>query len=79
MADSPMLSAPLTAQERPILDKLLQVRDKLLLLKQDKSTYVKSADVLPLYEEVINQGRHKLPHQNPHTDRHSPFTQRPPR
>lgn len=62
MADSPLLSAPLTAQEKPILDKLLQVRDKLLLLKQDKSTYVKSGDVLPLYEEVINQGKHKIPH-----------------
>lgn len=79
MADSPMLSAPLTAQERPILDKLLQIRDKLLLLKQDKSTYVKSADVLPLYEEVINQGKDKLPHQKPHTDRRSFFTQQSPR
>ena len=57
MADSPLLSAPLTAQEKPILDKLLQIRDKLLLLKQDKSTYVKSTDVLPLYEEVIDQGK----------------------
>lgn len=63
MADSPLLSAPLTTQERPILDKLLQIRDKLLLLKQDKSTYVKSADVLPLYEEVINQGEYKIPRQ----------------
>ena len=57
MADSPLLSAPLTTQEKPILDKLLQIRDKLLLLKQDKSTYVKSADVLPLYEQVIDQGK----------------------
>jgi len=53
MSDSPITHAPVTAQEKPILDRLLLVRDKLLLLKQDKSTYVKSADVLPLYDEII--------------------------
>lgn len=55
MADSPVTNAPVGPQEKPILDKLLLIRDKLLLLKQDKSTYVKSSDVLPLYEEVIEQ------------------------
>lgn len=50
-----MYSAPVSAQEKPILEKLVLVRDKLLLLKQDKSTYVKSSDVLPLYEEIIEQ------------------------
>ncbi len=55
MADSPVTNAPVGPQEKPILDKLLLTRDKLLLLKQDKSTYVKSSDVLPLYEEVIEQ------------------------
>lgn len=55
MVDSPIHSAPVPAAERPILDKLLYVRDKLLLLKQDKSTYVKSQDVLPLYDEVLEQ------------------------
>lgn len=55
MADSPITNAPVGPQERPILDKLLLTRDKLLLLKQDKSTYVKSSDVLPLYEQVIEQ------------------------
>jgi len=55
MADSPITHAPVTAQEKPILDKLLLIRDKLLLLKQDKSTYVKSQDVIPPYEEVIEQ------------------------
>lgn len=55
MADSPMYTAPVSAAEKPILEKLVSVRDKLLLLKQDKSTYVKSQDVLPLYEEVIEQ------------------------
>jgi hypothetical protein len=55
MSDSPVMTAPVGPQEKPILEKLLLTRDKLLLLKQDKSTYVKSSDVLPLYEEVIEQ------------------------
>ena len=55
MSDSPVTHAPVTSQERPILDKLLLVRDKLLLYKSDKSTYVKSQDILPLYENVIEQ------------------------
>ena len=55
MSDSPITHAPVTSQERPILDKFLLVRDKLLLYKSDKSTYVKSQDVIPLYEEVIEQ------------------------
>ena len=55
MSDSPITSAPVGAQEKPILEKLLLIRDNLLLLKQDKSTYVKSSDVLPLYEQVIEQ------------------------
>jgi hypothetical protein len=55
MSDSPITHAPVTTQEKPVLDKLLLIRDKLLLLKQDKSTYVKSQDVLPLYDDVIEQ------------------------
>lgn len=55
MADSPMYTAPVSAPEKPILEKLVSIRDKLLLLKQDKSTYVKSQDVLPLYEDIIEQ------------------------
>ena len=53
MADSPMYSEPVSAAEKPILEKLVLVRDKLILLKQDKSTYIKSQDILPYYEEVI--------------------------
>lgn len=59
MSDSPYSTAPLDPREKPILDALLVTRDKLLLLKEDKSTHVKSADILPLYEQVIEQV-HKL-------------------
>ena len=55
MSDSPFIHAPLDPREKPILESLLVIRDKFLLLKQDRSTYVKSQDVIPLYEQVIEQ------------------------
>ncbi|KAF1814590.1 hypothetical protein P152DRAFT_456860 [Eremomyces bilateralis CBS 781.70] len=55
MTDSPVVRAPLDPAEKPILDRLLQVRDGLELLRQDKSTYVKSQDIIGAYEEVIVQ------------------------
>jgi hypothetical protein len=55
MIDSPATFLPLDPREQPILDELLHSRDALLLLKQDKSTYIKSHDVLPLYERVVEQ------------------------
>lgn len=55
MSDSPAVQAPLDPKEQTILDCLLQIRDKLSILKQDKSTYIKSHDVFSLYEQVIEQ------------------------
>lgn len=55
MTDSPATFVPLDPREQPVLDELLRSRDALLLLKQDKSTYIKSHDVLPLYEQVVEQ------------------------
>ena len=55
MTDSPAIHAFLDPKEQSILDSLLHLRDKLSLLKQDKSTYIKSHDVLGLYEEVVEQ------------------------
>ncbi|KAJ5208231.1 hypothetical protein N7449_002610 [Penicillium cf. viridicatum] len=51
--ESPAILVPLDPREQPILENLLRTRDALLLIKRDKSSYVKSRDVLPLYEEVI--------------------------
>lgn len=53
--DSPAVPVPLDPREQPILERLLRTRDALLLLKQDKSSYIKSRDVLPLYEEVTQE------------------------
>ena len=55
MTDSPNVHYPLDPKEQPILDDLLAIRDQLSLLKQDKSTYIKSKDVLELYERVIKK------------------------
>ena len=55
MSDSPAVQAPLDPKEQPILDRILSIRDKLSLLKQDRSTYIKSHDVLGLYESLIKQ------------------------
>ena len=55
MSNSPAVQAALDPKEQPILDRVLVIRDKLSLLKQDKSTYVRSNDVLDLYEQVIEQ------------------------
>lgn len=55
MTDSPLYRAPLDAKEQPILDRVLNIRDHLSILKQDRSTYVKSSDVVKYYNSVIEQ------------------------
>ncbi|KAK2749653.1 hypothetical protein FQN57_005875 [Myotisia sp. PD_48] len=55
MADTPAVLTPVDPSEQPILDRLSAIRDALVLIKQDKSTYVKSQEVLPFYDQVIEQ------------------------
>ncbi|MCJ1340111.1 hypothetical protein MMC09_005405 [Bachmanniomyces sp. S44760] len=55
MTDSPCFQHPLDPKEQPILDSVLHLRDQLSLLKQDRSTYIKSHDVLNLYRKVDHQ------------------------
>src|SRR5271170_5920143 len=55
MADTPTAQLPIDPREQPVLDQLLATRTSLTLLKQDRSTYVKSSDVIPLYGKVIEQ------------------------
>jgi hypothetical protein len=57
MADTPTAQLPIDPREQPILDQLLAIRTSLTLLKQDRSTYVKSSDVIPLYDKVVDQVR----------------------
>ncbi|KAK5171326.1 uncharacterized protein LTR77_004470 [Saxophila tyrrhenica] len=55
MTDSPAYRLPLDPAEQPILDRLLNIRDHLSILKQDRTSYVKSQDVTKHYEAVIEQ------------------------
>ena len=55
MPECPLINAPLQPEEEPILEKLISIRDRLETLKRDRSTYVKSCDVVPLYDELIEQ------------------------
>ncbi|MCJ1313329.1 hypothetical protein MMC25_007006 [Agyrium rufum] len=55
MTDSPALRTPVDTHEQPILESVLYIRDQLSLLKQDKSTYIKSHDVIALYDQTIKQ------------------------
>ncbi|KAL6864095.1 hypothetical protein J3F83DRAFT_744570 [Trichoderma novae-zelandiae] len=53
--DTPAVPLPQDAREQAVLDRLVVIRDKLLLLKQDRTTYIRSQDVIPLYDETISR------------------------
>lgn len=55
MADTPNLPAPLDPREVPVLESLMRLRDELTLLKQDRSSYIKSSDVMGIYDKVVAQ------------------------
>ncbi|PHH88441.1 hypothetical protein CDD83_7522 [Cordyceps sp. RAO-2017] len=55
--DTPSVPAPRDAREQAILDRLQLIRDQLMLLKQDRTTYIRSQDVIPLYDQTIEQVR----------------------
>ena len=53
--DTPAVPLPQDAREQAILDRLGLIRDQLLLLKQDRTTYIRSQDVIPLFDRTIEQ------------------------
>lgn len=53
--DTPVIAAPQDAREKAVLERLVVIRDELLLLKQDRTTYIRSQDVMPLYDQIIEQ------------------------
>jgi hypothetical protein len=57
MTDSPRAQLPIDPDERPIEGQLQQIRNQLELLKQDRSCYVKSSDIISLYKAAIEQVR----------------------
>ncbi|OAQ98623.1 hypothetical protein LLEC1_02092 [Akanthomyces lecanii] len=55
--ETPAVPMPRDARELAVLQRLTEIRDKLLLLKQDRTTYIRSQDILPLYDQTIAQVR----------------------
>ncbi|KAF4582243.1 UPF0662 protein [Ophiocordyceps camponoti-floridani] len=53
--DTPSAPAPRDVREQAILKRLEEVRDLLLLLKQDRTKYIRSQDIIPLYDQTIDQ------------------------
>lgn len=55
--DTPSVPPPRDAREQEIMERLGAIRDQLLLLKQDRTKYMRSKDVMALYEQVIEEVR----------------------
>jgi hypothetical protein len=55
MTDTPVFSAPTDPKEHAILDELMRIRAEIDLLKQDRTTYVKSSTIMPIYDRVVEQ------------------------
>lgn len=53
--DTPAIPLPREPREQAVLERLSIIRDQLLLLKRDRTTYIRSQDVIPLYDETIEQ------------------------
>ncbi|KAI1331910.1 hypothetical protein F5Y16DRAFT_395200 [Xylariaceae sp. FL0255] len=53
--DTPKVPAPQDEGEKQILNKLVAIQDQLLLRKVDRTTYVRTQDVMDLYVQVIEQ------------------------
>lgn len=55
--DTPSVPPPRDSREQEIMERLGAIRDQLLLLKQDRTKYMRSKDVMALYEQVIEEVR----------------------
>lgn len=53
--DTPAVPLPRDPRERIILDQLVMIRDQLLLLKQDRTNYIRAQDVMPLFDQTMEQ------------------------
>ncbi|KAK3904094.1 hypothetical protein C8A05DRAFT_32147 [Staphylotrichum tortipilum] len=53
--ETPTIPMPKDERERQILDKLMAIRDSLLLLKRDRTKYIRTQDVMLLYDKLVEQ------------------------
>lgn len=52
--ETPAIPMPKDTQEQEVLAKLSAVRDQLLLLKRDRTKYIRSQDVMGHYEQLVD-------------------------
>lgn len=53
--DTPAIPMPKDERERQILEKLTVIRDSLLLLKTDRTKYIRTQDVMELHDQLVEQ------------------------
>ncbi|KAI0386607.1 hypothetical protein F5Y04DRAFT_67160 [Hypomontagnella monticulosa] len=53
--ETPKIPAPKDEGEREVLERLIAIRDQLQLRKLDRTTYVRTQDVMILYDQTIEQ------------------------
>ncbi|KAK0708791.1 hypothetical protein B0T21DRAFT_298364 [Apiosordaria backusii] len=53
--ETPAIPMPNDAREQQILGRLMAIRDQLLLLKMDRTKYIRSQDVMVYYEQLVEQ------------------------
>jgi hypothetical protein len=51
---------PVPESELPLLSNLVQIRTRLTALKKDRTEYVRAADVLEIYKEVLQVGEQRV-------------------
>ncbi|KAJ7210382.1 hypothetical protein GGX14DRAFT_450517 [Mycena pura] len=49
------MAAPVPQEELPILEALINIRNRLAVLKKDRGDYIKASDVNSLYQAVVKQ------------------------
>ena len=74
MADTPTLPL-LDPREQPILDNLKRLRDELTLLQHDRKNYVKSSDVVGIYNRTVDQVKllNEIRADKPQEDNQGPY------
>lgn len=53
--ETPAIPMPKDERERQMLDKLTVIRDSLLLLKRDRTKYIRTQDVMLLHDQLVDQ------------------------
>lgn len=55
--DTPTVPPPRDSREQEIMERLVAIQDQLLLLKQDRTKYIRSKDVMCLYDKTVDEVR----------------------